>query len=220
MTVILMLSMIVTFLALEGFVQRSRARRSAAGEALPAGPPAGFLLAPNHTWVKEEKEGVLVGVDEFIARIVGAASSVMLPDAGATVSPGSPSFALARGGRHIRFASPVQGRVLEVNRRLVDNPALARMDPYGGGWLLRIAPDRRRSAMPALTGERARAWLAGQLASAREFLTAAAHGALSPSLPDGGELVEGALMHCDAAVWREFERRFTSIGAAMPADGE
>ena len=220
MTVILMLCMIVTFLAADRFVQRSRAARAlreAEGRALPAGPPAGTRLAPNHTWVKVEKDAVLVGVDEFIARIAGAFTAVMLPDAGAHLSGAGPAFALAHGERRLRFASPVQGRILEVNRGLLDNPALAHNDPYGGGWLLKVAPERHTST-GGLTGDSARAWLGAQIAAAREFLTGAAGGAAFASLPDGGELADGALVHCDAGVWAEFERRFTSLAATSPAD--
>jgi len=221
MTVILMLCMIVTFLAADHFVQKARearALRAVRERALPAGPPAGVWLAPNHTWVKEEKECVLVGVDEFIARIAGAVESVMLPDAGAHVSPANPAFALAHGARHLRFASPVKGRILEVNRGLMGNPSLARLDPYGGGWLLKIAPEHRQASAGGFTGESARAWLGSQVAAAREFLTGAAGVPAFASLPDGGELADGALLHCDAAVWREFESRFATIDVPVPVE--
>ena len=219
MTVILMLCMIVTFLAVDRVVQKSRSARAlqaAERLSLPAGPPSGVWLAPNHTWVKEEKDAVLVGVDEFIARIAGAVSSVILPDDGAHVSGTNVAFALAHGTRQLRFASPVAGRVIEVNRGLLDNPAPARMDPYGGGWLLKVAPERRPAPGP-LTGENARAWLMSQIAAAREFLTGAPGAEPLASLPDGGELAEGALLHCDAEVWAEFERRFASTGDTLPA---
>jgi len=220
MTVILMLCMIVTFLAVDRIVQKVRAARApgmAGARALPGALPAGVWLAPNHTWVKEEKDAVVVGVDEFIARLAGAVSSVVLPETGAHVSGAQPAFALAHGERRLRFASPVPGRILEVNRKLLDDPAPARLDPYGGGWLMKIAPERRPSAGP-LAGESARAWIASQIAAAREFLTGAPGAPAFASLPDGGQLADGALLHCSAEVWREFERRFTAPGAAVPAE--
>jgi len=34
---------------------------------------------------------------------------------------------------------PVSGEILEVNPKLTDNPELVNKDPYGDGWLIRIA---------------------------------------------------------------------------------
>ena len=34
--------------------------------------------------------------------------------------------------------SPVSGQVTEVNKAVVDNPALANTEPYGGGWFYKI----------------------------------------------------------------------------------
>ena len=35
--------------------------------------------------------------------------------------------------------SPLSGRVLEVNQKVVDAPETVNEDPYGEGWLVRIA---------------------------------------------------------------------------------
>ena len=34
--------------------------------------------------------------------------------------------------------SPVGGQILEVNKAVVDNPALVNTEPYGGGWFYKI----------------------------------------------------------------------------------
>jgi hypothetical protein len=104
-----------------------------------------------------------------------------------------------------------------VNNAVLHNPTLARRDPYGSGWLLKIHPDPAPRAIPgSFTGDAAREWLRDQMSLAKEFLTGAAPRTSFASLPDGGEVAEGALLHCDAAAWAEFERRFTSIHAPEP----
>jgi len=35
--------------------------------------------------------------------------------------------------------SPLSGRVIEVNQKVVDAPETVNEDPYGEGWLVRIA---------------------------------------------------------------------------------
>ena len=41
----------------------------------------------------------------------------------------------------MRIGSPVDGTIAKVNRRVLANPALVKDEPYGRGWLFRIAPD-------------------------------------------------------------------------------
>ena len=221
MTVLLMLGMIVTFLAADVIVRKLRAvreeRRSVQPDGVMSGPPEGIRLALNHTWMRMEKGVAVIGTDEFLARMLGAVESFMLPDVGATVAPATLDIALAHGDRRVRLASPVAGRILEVNNAVLHNPTLARRDPYGSGWLLKIHPDPAPRAIPgSFTGDAAREWLRDQMSLAKEFLTGAAPRTPFALLPDGGEVAEGALLHCDAAAWSEFERRFTSIHAPEP----
>jgi glycine cleavage system H protein len=221
MTVLLMLSMIVTFLAADLIVRKLRAvreeRRAVEPGSIMSGPPEGIFLALNHTWMRMEKGVAVIGTDEFLARMLGAVESFMLPDVGATVAPASLDIALAHGNRRVRLASPVAGRILEVNTGVLHDPMLARRDPYGSGWLLKVSPDpAQRDTSGSLTGDAAREWLRDQMSLAKEFLTAAPARTSFASLPDGGEIAEGALLHCDAAAWAEFERRFTTIHAPEP----
>ena len=221
MTVLLMLSMIVTFLAADIIVRKLRAvkeeRRAVQPGTILSEPPEGIRLALNHTWIKMEKGVAVIGTDEFLARMLGAVESFMLPDVGATVTPASLDIALAHGDRRIRIASPVAGRILEVNTGVIRNPMLARRDPYGSGWLLKVHPDPAHGvASGYLTGAAAREWLRDQMSLAKEFLTGAAPRASFASLPDGGEVAEGALLLCGAGAWVEFERRFTTIDRPEP----
>jgi glycine cleavage system H protein len=221
MTVLLMLSMIVTFLAADIIVRKMRAvkeeRLAVQPGSIMSGPPEGIRLALNHTWMRMEKGVAVIGTDEFLARMLGAVESFMLPDVGATVAPATLDIALAHGDRRLRLASPVAGRILEVNTGMLHNPALARRDPYGSGWLLKVHPDPSQGdACGSLSGAAAREWLRDQMSLAKEFLTGIAPRTSFASLPDGGELAEGALLHCDAVAWAEFERRFTTIHAPEP----
>jgi glycine cleavage system H protein len=222
MTVLLMLCMIVTFLAADKVLRTVRAAKEHRLAVQPgmafSDPPAGIRLALNHTWMKMEKGVAVIGADEFLARVLGAVESVMLPDVGATVAPVSPDLALAHGARRIRLASPVAGRILEVNTNVLHNPALARRDPYGSGWLLKISPDARQGMTAGFLPETASGqWLRDQFSLAKEFITGASPRASFASLPDGGELADGALKHCDEAAWAEFERRFTTIHSTTSA---
>jgi len=216
MTVLLMLCMIVTFLAADKIVRTVRAAKALRAARADAGavmnPPDGISLALNHMWMRMEKGVAVIGIDEFLSGMIGAVESVLLPGVGAAVAPADAAISLARGTRRIRIASPVEGRVLEVNAGVLRNPALARRDPYGNGWLLKVSPSGRVPASGSLAGAAAGEWLRSQTELAKKFLTSAGRsGAPIVTLPDGGVPSEGALMHCDAAAWEEFERLFTTI---------
>jgi glycine cleavage system H protein len=222
MTVLLMLCMIVTFLAADKILRTLRAakerRQALASHPVFSGPPDGIRLALNHTWMKTDGGVAVIGADEFLARLLGAVESVVLPGVGSAVGARGTDIAFAHGGRTLRLASPVPGRILEVNRGVLSNPSIARNDPYGGGWLLKIAPDPARGAAAgSFAGTAAREWLGDQMSLAREFLSGAVPRGALASLPDGGELADGALLACDAGAWKEFERRFTSTITPKPA---
>ncbi|MHB8896895.1 MAG: glycine cleavage system protein H, partial [Candidatus Geothermincolia bacterium] len=38
----------------------------------------------------------------------------------------------------LELNSPVSGRVISVNRELIDNPGLVKEDPYEGGWVVEV----------------------------------------------------------------------------------
>jgi len=218
MTVLLMLGMIVTFLGADKIVRTLRSAKARRRVEVPAGvmsdPPEGIAFAMNHTWMKMEEGIAVIGMDEFLARMLGVVESVLLPPVGAEVAPANAEVSVSRGGRRLRLAPPVAGRVLEVNAGVLRNPALARRDPYGSGWLFKMSPAGCVPVSGSLSGAAAGEWLRAQMVLAKEFLTSASgggRGALITTLPDGGVPSNGALMHCDAAAWEEFERRFTTI---------
>jgi len=169
---------------------------------------AGFELAVNHTWVSRKRDGsAVVGLDEFLGRLVGTVEKIILPGAGAKMVSPAVGITLRDGNRQISLALPVQGKIVEVNHAVLKNPGLATTDPYGRGWLVRIDPRSKESiAMKFVDTERASEWLKGQVALAKEFLSARMP---EPALmQDGGLPVHGLLKSFDAPVWQEFQKSF------------
>ena len=58
--------------------------------------------------------------------------------------------------------SPLSGEVLEVNRKVVDEPETVNSDPYGEGWLIRIRLSDASEADDLLDAGTYRAFLAEQ----------------------------------------------------------
>lgn len=218
MTVLLALATLAAFLAADFFLQRARrtraARAAASVPAVPAGAlPARVRLLSNHTWVRPEADGtILLGIDDFLARALGAVERIVLPEPGSVVGPARPQFAFAAAGRQLPVASPLTGRTLEVNRELLRSPGLAAQDPYQRGWLVRIAP-ADPAEVSAHEVEKPGVWLREQWAELRDFAARRRPDTAAALLQDGGMPVEGILQQFDAAAWEEFAARFTALPA-------
>jgi glycine cleavage system H protein len=48
------------------------------------------------------------------------------------------------------LASPVAGKIEEINNELTDKPELVNIDPYGKGWLLVIRPSNIENELRTL----------------------------------------------------------------------
>ena len=84
-----------------------------------------------------------------------AATLLLLRDG----SLGPEAFMLQRT-RSAAFLAPVEGEVVEVNKELRKNPALATEDPYGRGWVLKLrANDLATNLKNLLSGRMARRWM-------------------------------------------------------------
>jgi glycine cleavage system H protein len=145
---------------------------------------SGLQYAPGHTWVKEEGKSLKVGLDDLAQRILPWTVAVELPSPGQVVKEGEPVAMLSCGGRDVRVAAPVAGRILAVNQEVMREPTLAKSENYGNGWLFAIEPANQEwKKLPI--GERARSWLRAE----GERLEIFYETQLGMAAADGGELI-------------------------------
>ncbi len=104
--------------------------------------PAGFFVAPEHTWVKIEPDGrVRIGVDDFAQKILGPIEAVQLPQVGQKVNRGQTLFACRQGQRSANLAAPLSGAVTAVNDDLAKHADAVKQHPYEAGWICLLEPD-------------------------------------------------------------------------------
>lgn len=97
--------------------------------------------ATTHTWARlEYARQVRIGMDDFAARLFGAADEWQLPRLGHPVGVGDPILTMRRGDKTARFSSAVEGVVLAVNPNLPSRPGLSNTSPYDKGWLMIVQP--------------------------------------------------------------------------------
>ncbi|MBN2431570.1 MAG: response regulator [Acidobacteria bacterium] len=104
--------------------------------------PEGFYCIPKNAWAQPLPEGaVRVGAHHCMTRCLKCLTSIDCIEAGQFCLQGEPCATLydSQQGVH-RLWTPVSGRVLLVNRSVLENPTLIQHDPYDKGWLLTLAP--------------------------------------------------------------------------------
>lgn len=101
--------------------------------------PADLLYARSHEWIRVDDDGVMVGITHYAQDALGEVVFVELPEVGTTVDAGEELGTLESVKAVSEFLAPVAGEVVEVNERLEAEPNLVNDDPYGDGWLVKIA---------------------------------------------------------------------------------
>lgn len=96
-----------------------------------------------HLWVLPEAEGTgRLGLDALGQEMLGAVVYVQLAEPGRAVRRGEALGSLEAEKMVRPLLAPVSGTVLEVNQAVLASPRLLNADPYGAGWLCRLAISR------------------------------------------------------------------------------
>jgi glycine cleavage system H protein len=100
--------------------------------------PADLKFAKSHEWVRVSGSVASVGITDHAQHELTDVVFVELPAAGRQVKAGEACAVVESVKTASDIYSPVSGSVLEVNKAVVDNPALVNSEPYGGGWFYKI----------------------------------------------------------------------------------
>jgi glycine cleavage system H protein len=219
MTVILVLATFLVFIVLDYALNRRKAVATAPALAPKAVPAMlggdyvdGFLVPATvsyhsgHTWlVRERKNVVRMGADEFAAALVGKVEKVELPKPGQWIRQGQKVLSFYRGGEKTEMVSPTEGEVMEINAEVVDNPATLRQDPYGKGWLVTVhVPDEESTSRNLVPKSLVREWMR----DAVERLYARQPALAGAVAADGGRPADDLLAAVPDANWKEATGEF------------
>ena len=151
--------------------------------------PQNLLFHIGHTWALSESPNLVrVGMDDFASRVFGKIEKIALPQRGQWVRQGQKIVSMDRDGNSYEMLSPIEGTITDVNDAVVERPDLARKDPYGEGWLMKVnAPDPKTSFRNLLGGSLARWWTEEAAARLQRRMPGVLAGAMAQ---DGGLAVE------------------------------
>ena len=100
--------------------------------------PSDLKYAKSHEWVRVQGDIATVGITDHAQHELTDVVFVELPSLGGPVKAGGACAVVESVKTASDIYSPVSGEVIEVNKTIVDNPALVNSDPYGRGWFYRI----------------------------------------------------------------------------------
>jgi hypothetical protein len=122
------------------------------------------------------------------------------------VRQGQKVWTLFRDGKSVDMVSPIEGTVTDVNEAVAKDPEVARKDPYGEGWLLKVqAPDAKINFRNLLGGALARLWTEDSALRLRKRMPVAMASALAQ---DGGVAVDDLTTHLPDEDWAVITREF------------
>ncbi len=167
--------------------------------------PQGIYYHQGHSWALPEDGVLKVGLDDFAQKLLGRPDAVELPTVGSKVKQGDIGWKMVIGGKTIEMLSPVSGEVVAINMKVLENPALLNMDPYGEGWLLKVKPENARIDLRnLLKGETLKGWIETTL----ERLGRRLGGELGLVYQDGGAPISGFARTLSPDKWDEIAREF------------
>ena len=100
--------------------------------------PAELKYHREHDWARVEGDEAVLGITWFAQDALGELVHYEAPEDGATLTKDQPYGEVESVKAVSDLIAPLSGEVVEVNRRVVDEPETVNADPYGEGWLVRI----------------------------------------------------------------------------------
>jgi len=164
-----------------------------------------------HTWMQVKSEDVIrIGLDDFSQNLLGDISGIELPEVGTILKVKEPAWKVIIDSWSIDLLSPIDGEVIEINRKLSDDLSMLNSDPQKTGWVLEIKPGNlEERAESMLQGEKAIAWLGSEL----DRLHTNVEEGVGETIADGGELIDAISGKIGQDEWKNLISQFLLVKA-------
>ena len=101
--------------------------------------PTDLRYTRDHEWVRVDGEEATVGITQYAADQLGDIVFVELPDTGRDLELAKP-FGVVESVKAVSdLFAPLTGNVTSTNDALAAQPELVNSDPYGAGWMIKVA---------------------------------------------------------------------------------
>jgi len=115
--------------------------------------PQELKYTKDHEWVRVEGDHVVIGVTDFAQKELGDIVYVDVDTEGDTVEKDEVFGSVEAVKTVSDLFMPITGEVVEFNEALEDAPEVVNNDPYGDGWMIKVAISDVKELESLLTPE-------------------------------------------------------------------
>jgi len=107
--------------------------------------PENLKYTNDHEWVRLEGDEAYIGITDYAQSELGEIVFIDVTTVGETLDKAAVFGSIEAVKTVSDLLMPVAGNVLEVNPDLDGQPDLVNSDPYGKGWIIKIAVSEKDS---------------------------------------------------------------------------
>ena len=116
--------------------------------------PNNVKYLSSHEWVKLEEDGTAtVGISNHAQDLLGDIVFVELPEIGQRIDAEQEAAVVESVKAASDVYSPISGEVIEINKKLIDEPEVVNSSPYQDGWFYKMKIDDLSSLEKLLSPE-------------------------------------------------------------------
>jgi glycine cleavage system H protein len=123
--------------------------------------PSDLKYAKSHEWVRVSGDTATVGITDHAQHELTDIVFVELPQVGRKIKAGEACAVVESVKTASDIYAPVSGEVVEVNKAVVDDPALVNREAFTGGWFFKIKLTNASEVQSLLTPDQYKAQIAG-----------------------------------------------------------
>ncbi len=106
-----------------------------------------------HEWVEKSNDLLIVGITDFAQNQLGDIVSIELPQVGSSFKQNDVIAIVDSVKASSDIFCPVDGEIVEVNEKLLENPELINQSAFGDGWIIKIKPENSQQFDSLLSKE-------------------------------------------------------------------
>ena len=101
--------------------------------------PSNLKYTKEHEWVRVEGDVAYVGITDYAQGELGEIVFVEIETVGESLAENATFGSVEAVITVSDLFMPMSGEILEMNAALEDHPELVNNDPYGDGWMIKVA---------------------------------------------------------------------------------
>jgi glycine cleavage system H protein len=100
--------------------------------------PDNLKYSTDHEWVSVEGNVATIGITDYAQGELGDIVYIDIDSELSEMTKGDPFGTIEAVKAVSDIFGPLTGKVLELNKKIIDSPEIINTDPYGSGWMLKV----------------------------------------------------------------------------------